>query len=244
MRAFVASQPELAARTGNPWEQIETAQRVKREMETDYLMLEGSGGFLSAHFAYARTLVRGAAERSKPNAERLREFNDTSLPQIEQRLRAAVPVYPAFEQVRLAWSLNRMRSLLGPDDAAVKLVLGQRSPDSAAAALLAGTRLGDAAERQRLWAGGQAAINASDDTFIRLARALEPAALALRARYEAQVLAVERQAATRIAMAQFAQAAQQGSTPYPDATFSLRLSYGARRTRRQSGSAPTSAPRW
>ena len=170
--------------------------------------------------------MRAAAERTKPNAERLREFNDTSLPQIEQRLRAVVPVYPAFEQGRLAWSLNRMRSLLGPDHAVVQQVLGQRSPEQAAAALLAGTRLGDAAERQRLWAGGQAAINASDDSFIRLVRATEPAALALRARYEAQVLAVERQAATRIAQAQFAQAAQSGNALYPDATFSLRLSYG------------------
>ena len=226
LRAFVASQPALAARTGNPWAEIEAAQRIKREMETEYQLLEGSNAFVSAHFAYARTLVRGAAERTKPNAERLREFNDTSLPQIEQRLRAVVPVYPAFEQVRLGWSLNRMRSLLGPDDAAVRQVLGTRSPEDAAAALLAGTRLGDAAERQRLWAGGQAAIDASDDSFIRLVRALEPAALALRARYEAQVLAVERQAATRIAQAQFAQAASSGTALYPDATFSLRLSYG------------------
>lgn len=232
LQAFVASQPELAARTGKPWADIEAAQRAKRELETEYQLLEGSNAFLSAHFAYARTLVRGAAERAKPSGERLREFNDTSLPQIEQRLRAVVPVYPAFEQVRLAWSLNRLRSLLGLDDPVVKQVLGQRSPEEAAAALLAGTRLGDAAERQRLWAGGAAAIAASDDSFIRLARALEPATLALRARYEAQVLAVERQAATRIAQAQFAQAgkAEKGGTAgsplYPDATFSLRLSYG------------------
>jgi Peptidase S46 len=226
LQAFVASQPELAARTGKPWAEIEAAQRIKREMEAEYQLLEGGNALLSAHFAYARTLVRGAAERSKPNAERLREFNDTSLPQIEQRLRAVVPVYPDFEQVRLAWSLNRFRSLLGPDDAAVKQVLGPRSPEEVAAALLAGTRLGDAAERMRLWAGGQAAINASDDSFIRLARALEPTALALRARYEAQVLAVERRAATRIAQAQFVQAAQAGKALYPDATFSLRLSYG------------------
>ena len=143
-----------------------------------------------------------------------------------EQLRALVPVYPAFEQVRLGWSLNRMRSLLGPDDAAVRQVLGTRSPEDAAAALLAGTRLGDAAERQRLWTGGQAAIDASDDPFIRLVRAVEPAALALRARYEAQVVAVERQAATRIAQAQFAQAAASGTALYPDATFSLRLSYG------------------
>ena len=226
LRAFVASQPELAARTGDPWAQIEAAQRVKREMETEYQLFEGSGAFLSAHYAHARTLVRGAAERGKPNAERLREFNDTQLPQIEQRLRAAVPVYPAFEQVRLAWSLNRMRSLLGPDHPLVQQVLGLRSPDDVAAALLAGTRLGDAAERERLWAGGAAAIAASSDPFIRLASALEPATRALRARYEAQVLAVERQAATRIAQAQFAMARQQGRPLYPDATFSLRLSYG------------------
>ena len=226
LRAFVASRPELAARTGNPWAEIEAAQRVKGELEAEYQLLESSTAFLSGHFGHARTLVRGAAERVKPNAERLREFNDTHLPQIEQRLHAEVPLYPAFEQVRLAWSLNRLRSLLGRDHPVVQQVLGERSPDDVAAALLSKSRLADSAERRRLWAGGQAAIDASDDSFIRLASALEPAALALRARYEALVLAVERQAATRIAQAQFEQARQTGTALYPDATFSLRLSYG------------------
>lgn len=223
LKAFVASQPELAARTGDPWAEIEAAQRVKRDLDTEMQLLEEGRGFLAAHFGHARTLVRGAAERSKPNAERLREFNETNLPQIEQRLRAAAPVYPAFEQARLAWSLTRMRSQLGADHPLVRQVLGQRTPEQVAAELVAGSQLADPAERLRLWAGGQAAIDASTDSFIRLVQAIDAQARALRKRFESEVQAVERRAATRIAQAQFAQS---GRNAYPDATFSLRLSYG------------------
>ncbi len=223
LKAFVASQPELAARTGDPWAEIEAAQRIKRDLDAEMQLLEEGRGFLAAHFGYARTLVRGAAERSKPNAERLREFNETNLPQIEQRLRAVTPVYPAFEQARLAWSLTRMRSQLGADHALVRQVLGQRTPEQVAAELVAGSQLADPAERLRLWAGGQAAIDASSDSFIRLVQAIDAQARALRKRSESEVQAVERRAATRIAQAQFAQS---GRNAYPDATFSLRLSYG------------------
>jgi hypothetical protein len=186
-------------------------------------MLEEGRAFSAVHFQAARTLVRGAVERSKPSGQRLREFNDSNLVQVEARLRARVPVSPAFETARLSWSLNRMRSVLGADAPLVRQVLRKQSPEQLAQALVSGSKLGDVAERLRLWNGGLAAIEQSDDPFIRLVLALEPQARALRARFEAEVAAVEREAAQRIAVASFAQS---GTGTYPDATFSLRVSYG------------------
>jgi hypothetical protein len=223
LQAFVATQPDLKGRVGDPWADIARAQRTKRNLEAEMGMLEEGRAFGAAHFQTARTLVRGAVERSKPNGQRLREFNDSNLPQIEARLRARVPVSPAFETARLSFSLNRMRSVLGADAPLVRQVLGKQSPEQLAQALVAGSKLGDLAERQRLWDGGLAAVQQSDDPFVKLVLALEPQARALRARYEAEVASVEREAAQRIAVASFAQS---GTSTYPDATFSLRVSYG------------------
>ncbi len=223
LRDFVNARPALKARVGNPWADIEKAQAARRELETLHAQIEEGRAFSGDLFGLARTLVRGAAERGKPNGERLREFNDNALPQIEQRLRSPAPFHPAFEQVRLGWSLNRLRSLLGPDDPWVKQVLGRQSPEEKAQALVAASRLADPAERLRLWNGGAAAVAQSDDAFIVLARSLDTEARALRRRFEAEVLAVEREAAQRIAAAEFERS---GKGTYPDATFSLRLSYG------------------
>jgi hypothetical protein len=223
LQEFVAARPELKAQVGDPWADIARAQVARRNLDLEYTQIEEGRALSSGYFQFARTLVRGAAERAKPSGQRLREFSETSMPQIEARLRSPAPLYPAFEQARLAWSLNRLRSLLGPDSAVVRQVLGTRSPEQVAESLVSSTKLGDPAERQRLWAGGAAAIEASDDPFIQLARALDPTARMLRSRFETEVLAVEREAAQRLAVASFAQT---GKSAYPDATFSLRVSYG------------------
>lgn len=223
LQDFVVASPALKAQVGDPWGDIARAQRSKRSLELEYGMLEEGRAFGGTHFQTARTLVRGAVERSKPNGQRLREFNDSSLPQTEARLRARVPVSAAFETARLSWSLNRMRSVLGADAPMVRQVLGKQSPEQLADALVRASRLADPAERQRLWAGGLPAVQQSDDPFIQLVLALEPSARALRTRFETEVLAVEREAAQRIAVASFAQS---GKSNYPDATFSLRVSYG------------------
>ena len=116
-----------------------------------------------------------------------------------------------------------MRELLGADDPFVHQVLGRKSPDQIGAALIAGTKLGDPAVRKALWAGGREAIAKSDDPFIRLASDIDPVARAIRKRYEREVESVVQKNTELIAQARFA---QQGTSAYPDATFTLRLSYG------------------
>lgn len=223
LRAYVAAHPELAAKYGGAWDETASAQRVLREMLMPYRLYEQAMGFGSEYFVQARWLVRGAAERQLPNERRLREYTDSALPAITQKVASAAPIHPALEEVKLAWSLAKLREELGADDPRVKAVLGKESPEAVAERLVAGTGLGDAAVRKALWDGGAAAVAASTDPFIVLARAVDATSRALRARYEDEVEAVETKSAEKIAGALFA---MKGTSVYPDATFSLRLTYG------------------
>ena len=227
-RKAAEEQALAAALAGTPdadaYQRIEKAQQVYRDIHVRHTFLEGGAGFNSELFGYARTLVRAAAERAKPNAERLRTFTDARLPAVERALRAETPYYADLDQVRLSFSLERMREWLGPDDPLVRQVFGRESPDSLAARLIAGSKLADPAVRMALYEGGQAAIDASDDAMIRLALAVDPQSAALRKRMEDEVEGPTRQAQEAIAAARFRTL---GTDVYPDATFTLRLSYGA-----------------
>lgn len=223
LQAHVQARPELRQRVGDPWADIERAQRLRRELDLEVGLIVEGRAFSAPHFQYARTLVRAPLERTKPDEQRLREFSESALPVMERRLKAPAPVDLAFERERLEWSLTRLRSLLGPDHPTVRLVLGSQSPAQKAAELIEGSRLHEAVERARLWDGGASSVQASTDPFIALVRALEPQARALRDRFEAEVQAVERQAAQRVALAQFD---REGRSRYPDATGTLRLSFG------------------
>ncbi len=174
-------------------------------------------------FNSARTLVRVAAEREKPNEERLREYTESALPQLQQVTLAARPVYPDLEEVGLSFSLEKLREFLGPDDPSVKLVLGTESPDSLAHALVSGSRLGDPEVRKVLWEGGTEAIRSSDDAMIQLALKVDEVSRALRKRHEDQVEAAQEATSEKISKARFA---LQGTSNYPDATFTLRVTYG------------------
>ncbi len=227
--ALRQSAGELAT---DPWGAIAQAQQAYRDLRTPYQLFEGRRGFYSEHFRIARHLVRAAEERAKPNAERLPEYQEASLPRLLQTLMSAAPVYPDYEKTKLAWSLTKLREQLGPDDALVKLVLGRESPEALANRLVDGSRLADVAERQRLWDGGFEAVSNSTDPFIQLVRAVDVPARELRKRYESEVEAVESKHAAAIAQARFA---LHGTTVYPDATFTLRLSYGEVRGWREKG---------
>ncbi len=233
LRAHVKSQPALRERVGDPWADIERAQQVRRDLEQAYFLIAEGRGFVAPHFQTARLLFRGAQERTKPDGQRLREFSDSALPALERRLKAATPMDLAFERERLEWSLTRMRSVLGPDHPVVRAALGSLSPSQKARALIEGSRLHEAAERARLWDGGAEAVLASGDPFIALVRDIESEARRLRDRFEAEVLAVEREAAQRLAIAQFD---RDGRARYPDATGTLRLSFGVLKGWSESGS--------
>jgi hypothetical protein len=222
LRAKVAADPSFAG-FGDPWADIAAANARARDIDTELGYLEGGAGFQSRLFRVARTLVRGAEERGKPNGERLREFTDAQLPRVQQQLAAATPVYPEVERLTMSFGLERMREWLGPDHAVVRKLLAKDSPDSLAASLVDGSKLADPAVRMALWNGGAAAIAASDDPMIKLAREIDGPARALRKRYEDEVQAPTAAAEEKIARARFK---VYGTEVYPDATFTLRLNYG------------------
>ena len=236
LRKFVASKASLKASTGGAWDAIEKAELAYRNMQKPFQMIEGSQAFNSNHYRFARTLVRGADERVKPNGERLPEFADARLPEVEQRLFSKAPVYPEFEKVKLTFSLTKMREILGADSAYVKQVLGKQSPEQLAAAMVDGSKLADPAVRKALWTGGKDAVAKSDDPFIKLALALDADSRAMRKRYEKEVDSVVQKNSELISQARFA---MQGTGAYPDATFTLRLSYGEVKGWNEAGSKVT-----
>jgi hypothetical protein len=221
LRAEIAKDPERARRVLPAFDAIEKAQKRLREVRKELNALEyGLDGEL---FAFARTLVRAAEERQKPNPERLREYRESNLPVLTQQLFSEAPIYPDLEKVRLGHALGKVRERLGPDHPGVKKLLGKESPQELAARVVDGTKLRDVALRKALWEGGAKAVGDSQDPMIALARLVDPDARAIRKTWEDEVDSVVKKNHETIAEARFA---IQGRSTYPDATFTLRLSYG------------------
>ncbi len=210
----------------DPWDEIAQAMKVQHDIYPQLTYLERMRGFVLGPGLpqMARTLVRAAEEKPKPNGDRLREFRDSALPSLEQQLFSTAPVYKSLETVLLADALGEMQNALGKDNADVQKVLNGKTPADAAKDIITGTKLDDVAVRKQLYDGGQAAIDASTDPLILALKAVEPDALAARKTFDDKIDSVVRRDGTFIAKARFAQS---GFSQPPDATFTLRLSYGA-----------------
>lgn len=220
-----AAEKELrhgAAADGDPWTAIANAQEVHEQLFARRRALDAAAhaGHLSTT---ATDLVLLTAELAKPNGERLREYRESNLPSVYQELYSEAPIYPEYEEWKLAAALRVLRSQFGNTHPLVVEVLGKEPAETVAKRLVAGTKLADVAERRRLAEGGRRAIEASSDPMIAYARRLEGLYRELRDRYENEVQGVERTAGAQVAEAYFA---RHGKEAYPDATFTLRLSYG------------------
>jgi hypothetical protein len=187
--------------------------------------------FYSTLFKYARRLLRAGDEMPKPNGERFPEFRDSYKESLELDLFSTQPIYDDFEIVTLTDSLTDMATRFGADDPMVKQVLAGKSPVERATELVTGTKLKDVAVRKQLYAGGAAAVSAANDPMIALAKLVDGPAREARKVFEAQD-EVKQQAYAEIAKARFA---IEGTGNYPDATFTLRLSYGTVRGYEQQG---------
>jgi hypothetical protein len=151
---------------------------------------------------------------------------------LRQQLLREAPISPELEVARLTFGLNRLRETLGADDPFVRTVLGKEAPAELARALVTGTKLAEVKARQALLEGGKAAVEASQDPMLMLARKVDAEARAVRKRYEDTVEAVLKRNGERLAQARLA---VYGTTGYPDATFTLRLNYGAVKGWEESG---------
>ncbi len=222
---LAAAETDLRARSrgnaaiGDPWIDADRAVAAYRNLYLTQRFLRPRSNL----YAYAARLVRAADERTKPNGERLPGYSDSALPLLEKQVLDPTPVTPWVDQLKLEFWLSKAREYLGPDDADSKLLLGHESPEGLAARLVAGTRMGDPAYRRQLWEGGKAAIDASADPMIVLARKLDARDRQVIALVDEQYTGPLTAARSKIADARFA---AYGDTLYPDATFTLRISYG------------------
>jgi hypothetical protein len=222
-RARIEADPSRQKVYGAAWERIAEVQGAFAPFEREYYLVERGDAFDSELFRIARHLIRLAAEKPKPNADRLREYRDSNLESLEFQLFSPAPMYPELERVKLAGALTFLAQNLGGEHPLVVKVLAGQSPAARAAHLIAETKLADPAERRRLAAGGQETVAASADPMIQFAQLVDADARELRKRYETQVEEVERQAYGQIARARFELF---GTGIPPDATFTLRLAFG------------------
>lgn len=219
-RARIAANPEWLDKYGQAWDAIAEAQQKQqsRFKELRYRSLRAS-----RIASLALALVQYVAEVKKPDGQRLDGFHDSQLESLQFRLFSPAPVYPRMEIALLTDSLQESLDELGAEDAFVKAALGGRSPAETARRAVEGTRLSDPAFRKQLVAAGAAGIDASADPAIQLARRIDPIVREARKWLEDNVESVESASGEKIGQARFA---VYGKGIYPDATFTLRMSYG------------------
>ena len=235
LKAYLNADPKRQQEFGDPWTEIGKAVEVQKQIYKPLFYLQGGadndvaaagamGGFRGSLAVDARLLVRVTEEKQKPNGERLRGYQDSDLPSLEQRLFSTAPVYKSLQIAQLTQSLTEMQQVLGADNEAVKVALAGKSPAERAKEVIEGTQLQDVAVRKQLYEGGKAAVDASTDPLIVMMRDVDPYARAVRKRYDDEVDPVLRKNGGNIAKLMFAKG---GLSIPPDATFTLRLSYGA-----------------
>ncbi len=222
-RSRAHADARVAGDIGDPWSEIVAAQALRSKDFEAYHQLESGAGGGSQLFSWARMLVREALARDRPAAGRLPEYAPSRRALLRKSLLDGSPVSPDLEAVYLSAWLANAEAVLPSGSAARATLLGGESPQDRAMALARNSRLADPAVRRVLWDGGLAAIEASEDPMIGLALAIDPAARAARTAWEDDVAGPVQRAGERIARARFA---LEGDAVYPDATFSLRFSWG------------------
>jgi hypothetical protein len=218
-KSLVMSNPKWKAEYGNAWDSIaEAVHKAEPRMKARYFR-----SLDSRLTTIAMEIVQYVAEVKKPDGERLEGFHDSQLESLRFRLFSPAPVYPGLETARMIGSMELAQQELGPNDPWVKIVVDGQPPKSVATGLVTGTKLADPAFRKQLVEGGQAAVAACNDPMIVLARKLDPLLRENRKWFEDNVQSVEQRAGEQLGKARFA---AYGKSAYPDATFTLRLSYG------------------
>ncbi len=222
LRKAVAANPELAAQSGKAWDELAAAYAVFRPSFVGYYLYESSPAVGSTLFGIARRVLRYAVETKKPNGERLREYSDAGLSSLEQAMYSPAPIHRDLEVEALTEYFTFLERELGSENHTLQAILKGRGPREAARSYVATSSLTDIAQRKRL-AASIDAVHQSKDGMILLAELIDGPAREFRKSYEEQLESVLTRSSTRIAKARFVVS---GGNDYPDATFTLRLSFG------------------
>ncbi len=221
LKKFIEENPtKVTTETAKAFETIAAGEKLRAGMMKDITMLENGGGFNSQLFGIARTLLRYSDEMKKGDADRLPEFGPARLGSLKFKLFSDEPIYDDFETLKLADSLSSFATHFGADDVLVKKVLAGKSPRERAFDLVSGTKVKDPEFRKKHF---EAKTAPDDDAMIAVAKIVDEASRTLRKKFETEIDEPKRQAASALAKARFA---LDGTDSYPDATFTLRLSYG------------------
>ncbi len=228
-RSAAVARPALATELAAADEAIARAEQARREIHPRWALLEGDprrafterNPFRSRLFGIARALVRLVDEAGKPSEQRLREYADAGRPSLELELYSPAPIDLALEEQLLASALTHLKVALG-DDPVVRVALAGQAPATRARALVRGTILADVLARRRM-AASRGAQDAAQDPLLGFARAVDAAARSLRTRMDDDVTGAEEDALGRLARAQLE---LDGDATAPDATATLRISYG------------------
>jgi hypothetical protein len=220
-RALIAGKPDWQKAYGGVWDAIAGAETHYRKILLPYQLYSLGWSPLGVK---ALEIVQYVAEIKKPDGQRLEGFHDSQLESLRFQLFSTAPVYLEYEQAMLTEILRFRLLKLGPDDPFIKAVLRGRPPEAVAGEAMSATKLGDVSFRRALVEGGEAAVQASTDPLIVLARQVDPWRRQMIKTYEDQVESVETPAGEKIGEARFA---AYGKSSYPDATFTLRLAFGA-----------------
>ena len=220
LRARIAADPKLQTQYGGTWDAIAAAQRELATFNPQLRYQSFAGN--SKLLALAAQVVRVASESPKPDSARLAAYRGPAIASMTAQLSQNLPIDTAFERLALAAQLRAAQSELAANDPFLRVALAGRTPEAAAAALVRGTRVGDPAFRTSLLQGGTAAVAASTDPMIALARGIDPINRAVTAR-AAALNAIIASNSEKIGQALFA---AYGTALPPDATFTLRISDG------------------
>jgi Peptidase S46/Tannase and feruloyl esterase len=219
LRAKVAANPEWQKEYGSAWDTIaQILAPVKPDFEKRFFRRTDS-----QLFEIALEIVQYVAEVKKPDGERLPPYHEAGLSSLEFQMLSPAPIYPEVEKLDMTTMLKLAAEKLGAQDEFIQAITQGNGIDKATNALVDGTKLADPAVRKALLDGGEAAVNASTDPMIEAARRVDPIVRAEYLHHRDQVTSVLTPAEEKIGKARFA---VYGKNAYPDATFTLRLSYG------------------
>jgi hypothetical protein len=218
-RAKVAANPEWQQAYGDAWDTIASIEeKVKPEFKAQFFRRTDS-----RLFGLAQLIVEYVVEVQKPDGERLAQFHDAGLKSLNFQLLSPAPVTVATEKLYLAAALRLGEEKLGDNDPYIQAILQGGDIDKTVNSLVDGTKLADPAFRKSLLDGGAAAVAASTDPMIEAARRVDPLVRATNVRLRDTYGSVLTKEGEKLGKARFL---VYGKDAYPDATFTLRLSYG------------------
>jgi len=218
-RAKVSANPEWQKAYGDAWDKIaETEEKLKPEVKGQFFRRTDS-----RLFGLAQTIVQYVAEIKKPDGERLPQFHEAGLGSLKFQLLSPAPVEIPTEKLYMKGALKLGEEKLGKNDAYLQAILQGGDIDKTVDTLIDGTKLADPAVRKALLDGGEAAVATSTDPLIVAARRTDPIVRETNRRIRDTYGSVLTKEGEKLGKARFL---VYGKDAYPDATFTLRLSYG------------------